>query len=130
MNTSIFYVILAVGIAFGITWLVSYLRRKNLLKQEDLLFAAKVLDLSVKIINELELQREEEIKRISLVVQDSLEYAISIFNSEIDVIENAYEYALDLCLALDIELTDNRKEIIRELITITFNNYYIDFVEV
>lgn len=130
MNTSIFYVILAVGIAFGITWLVSYLRRKDLLKQEDLLFAAKVLDLSVKIISELELQREEEIKRISLVVQDSLEYAISIFNSEIDVIENAYEYALDLCLALDIELTDNRKEIIRELITITFNNHYIDFVEV
>lgn len=130
MNTSIFYVILAVGIAFGITWLVSYLRRKDLLKQEDLLFAAKILDLSVKIINELELQREEEIKRISLVVQDSLEYAISIFNSEIDVIENAYEYALDLCLALDIELTDNRKEIIRELITITFNNHYIDFVEV
>lgn len=130
MNTSIFYVILAVGIAFGITWLVSYLRRKDLLKQEDLLFAAKILDLSVKIINELELQREEEIRRISLVVQDSLEYAISIFNSEIDVIENAYEYALDLCLALDIELTDNRKEIIRELITITFNNHYIDFVEV
>ena len=130
MNTSILYVILAIGIAFGITWLVSYLRRKDLLKQEDLLFAAKILDLSVKIINELELQREEEIRRISLVVQDSLEYAISIFNSEIDVIENAYEYALDLCLALDIELTDNRKEIIRELITITFNNHYIDFVEV
>lgn len=129
MDTTILYVILAVGIAFGVAYLVSYLRRKNLLKQEDLLFAIKILDLSMGIVEELKIYKDKDIKTISLIVRDSLEFGISLYNTEEDVKENAVEYAYDLCLSFDIELTDNRKEIIKELIEITFNEKYIDFIE-
>lgn len=129
MDTTILYVLLSVGIAFGVAYLVSYLRRKNLVNKEDLLFATKALNLSTKIVDELNLKHEKEIKVISQIVIDSLEFGISLYNTEESVIENAYNYACDLCLSMDIELTDARKEIMRELINITFQNQYIDFVE-
>ena len=129
MDTSILYVILAIGIAFGVAYLVSYLRRKNLLKQEDLMFAVKALDLSLKVVSEMRLDKESQIKKISQIVIYSLEFGISLYNTEEDVKENAVEYAYDLCLSFDIELTDNRKEMIQELIEITFNEKYIGFIE-
>lgn len=129
MDSSILYIILAVGIAFGVAYLVSYLRRKNLLKQEDLMFAVKALDLSSKVIDELNLQHQPEIKRISQVVIDSLEYAITFYQDDADIINNAYDYAIELCGVLDIELNEERKNIIRELISITFQNKYMDSIE-
>lgn len=129
MDTTILYVILAVGIAFGVAYLVSYLRRKNLLKQEDLMFAIKALDLSLKIVSEMRLDKEKEIKNLSIIIIDSLEFGISLYDTEEDVKENALEYAYELCNSFNIELTDNRKEIIKELIEITFNEKYIDFIE-
>mgnify|MGYP001217424653 FL=1 len=129
MDATILYVILAIGIAFGVAYLVSYLRRKNLLKQEDLMFAVKALDLSLKVVSEMRLDKESQIKKISQIVIDSLEFGISLYNTEEDVKENAVEYAYDLCLSFDIELTDNRKEMIQELIEITFNEKYIGFIE-
>lgn len=129
MDTSILYVILAIGIAFGVAYLVSYLRRKNLLKKEDLMFAIKTLGLSLKVVSEMKLDKESQIKKISQIVIDSLEFGISLYNTEEDVKANAVEYAYELCNTFDIELTDNRKEVIRELIEITFNEKYIDFIE-
>ena len=129
MDTTILYVLLSVGIAFGVAYLVSYLRRKNLLKQEDLMFAIKALDLTIAIVDELNLKHETEIKQISQIVIDSLEFGVSLYNTEEDVKDNAIEYAYELCNSFDIELTDNRKEIIKELIEITFNEKYIDFIE-
>lgn len=129
MDTTILYVILAVGITFGVAYLVSYLRRKNLLKQEDLMFAIKALDLSLKVVSEMRLDKESEIKFISQAVIDSLEFGISLYDTEEDVKENALEYAYELCNSFNIELTENRKDIIKELIEITFNEKYIDFIE-
>lgn len=129
MDTTILYVILATSIAFGVAYLVSYLRRKNLVNKEDLKFATKALDLTIAIVDELNLKHEKEVKQISQIVIDSLEFGISLYNTEEDVKDNALEYAYDLCLSMNIGLTDERKEIMRELIEITFQNKYIDFVE-
>jgi len=128
MDTTILNVLLSAGIAFGVPYLVSYLRRKNLVNKEDLMFAIKALDLSLKVVSEMRLDKEKEIKTISQIVIDSLEFGILFYNTKEDVIDNAIEYAYELCIAMNIELTDNRKEIIKELINITFNKKYIDFV--
>lgn len=129
MDTSIFYVILSVGIAFGLTWLISYFRKKKIFEKEDLLTAIKILDLNLRIVGELNLQKEDKIKSISEIVIDSLEFAISYYDNPEDIIQNAYNYALDVCLAFNIEMTEQRENILWELINITFNNKYIDFVE-
>lgn len=129
MDTSIFYVLLSVGIAFGLTWLLSYMRKNKIFEQEDLLRAIKILDLNLRIVSELRLDKEKEILQISQIVIDALEYGIDYYNNPDDVIENANNYALELCAVFGIEMTDSRREILWELINITFNNKYIDFVE-
>lgn len=129
MDYTIFYVFLAIGIAFGVTYLVSYFRRKNVLKQEDLMFAISMLGLSLKIVSELRIDKEEEIKNLTNIIIDSLEYAISSFDTAQDVKNNAYKYALELCEVMGIELTDSRKDLLMELITIVFNDKYIQFIE-
>lgn len=128
MDYTVLYMILAAGVAFGIAYVVSYLRKKDLVGKENLLFAIKILDLSMKVVNELSLEKEEFIADIAIIVRDSLEYAISLYNDEQRILENAYDYAIDLCLALEIELTDNRKDIIRELVHIAFGNYYTNLI--
>ncbi len=129
MDTSIFYVILSVGIAFGLTWLISYFRKKKIFEKEDLLTAIKILDLNLRIVGELNLQKEDKIKSISEIVIDSLEFAISYYDNPEDIIQNAYNYALDVCLAFNIEMTEQRENILWELINVTFDNKYIDFIE-
>ena len=129
MDTSMFYVLLSVGIAFGLTWLLSYMRKNKIFEQEDLLRAIKILDLNLRIVSELRLDKEKEILQISQIVIDALEYGIDYYNNPDDVIENANNYALELCAVFGIEMTDSRREILWELINITFNNKYIDFVE-
>lgn len=128
MDYTVLYMILVAGVAFGIAYVVSYLRKKDLVGKENLLFAIKILDLSMKVVNELNLEKEEFIADIAIIVRDSLEYAISLYNDEQRILENAYDYAIDLCLALEIELTDNRKDIIRELVHIAFSNYYKNLI--
>ena len=129
MDYTVLYMFLAIGIAFGIAYLVSHLRRKNIIKQEDLKFAMNLLGIGLKIVSELNLQKEAEVVRISEIVVDSLEYAISFFDTEQDVINNAYKYSLELCEVIKIDLTDSRKDLLMELITIVFNNNYIQFIE-
>ena len=129
MDTSIFYVLLSVGIALGLTWLLSYIRKNKIFEQEDLLRAIKLLDLNLRVVSELRLDKEEEVLQISQIVIDALEYGINYYNNPDDVIKNANDYALELCAILGIEMTESRREILWELINITFNNKYIDFVE-
>lgn len=129
MDYTILYMFLAIGIAFGIAYLVSHLRRKDIVKQEDLKFAISLLGIGMRIVSELRLDKEVEIANISQVIVDSLEYAISFYDTEKDVIHNAYNYSLELCDVLGIELTDSRKDLLMELITIVFNDKYIKFIE-
>ena len=129
VDYSVLYMILAVVIAAGLAYIVSVARRKNIIKQEDLLFAIKALDLSLKTVSELRLDQEEEIVRLTEIIIDSLEYAVSFFDTEMDIICNAYAYSLELCDIARIELTETRKDLLMELITIVFNDKYIQFIE-
>lgn len=129
MDYTVLYMFLAIGVTFGITYLVSYLRRNNKLSQEDLILVRDMLGIGVKVISELRLDKETELVNLSNVIIDSLEYAISFFNTEQDVINNAYSFSLELCDVHGIELTESRKDLLLQLITIVFNDNYIQFIE-
>lgn len=129
MDYTFLYVLIAIGLTVGLTYLISYLRRENVVDVNDLRLSMEMLNIGMKIVSELRLDKEEEIFRISSIVLQSLEYSISLFDSEEIIIENAIEYAHELCEIMSIELTESRKEIIRDLITLTFNNQYKDMIE-
>lgn len=125
MDYTIFYVLGVVVFTIVLIFATSYARKKKIFTSEDLLFAIKVLDLSSKIIDELQLQKEKQIRSITEIVISSLEFAVSNFANRDEIIVNAYEYAVEMCNKLEIELNEQRKEIIRELIIITLNNKYL-----
>lgn len=118
MDYTIFWIIGIIAITIGSVYLVSYLRKKNYVAKEDLIFVSELLNLSLKIIDELNLEKEKQIKKISQIVIDAINFSIGLYDDEIDLINKSYDYALELCKQAEIEITENRKEIIRELIII------------
>ena len=129
MDYTILYIFLAIGVAFGLAYSVAYLRRKNIVNQDDLKLAMQMLDIGMRVVSELRLDKEVEILKIADIVKDSLEYAISMYDIESDVINNAYIYSLELCEKMNVELTETRKELLMDLIIIVFNDNYIQFIK-
>jgi hypothetical protein len=126
VDISVLYMLGAVAIVLGLTMFISWMRRSKYIVTEDLLFIAKVLDLSLSIIDELDLQKESEIKQIGKIVYDAIEFGIANYTNPDEVKNNAYNYAIELCNVLNIKITDKRKEIIKELLVIGLQNKYLN----
>ena len=129
MDYTVLYIFLAIVIAVGITIVVKKLREKGKLSQEDLLMAINLLNLSKRVVSELRLDKEEQLLTISGLVIDGLEYAASNFDDTQDILENAYAFALEISVVLGVELDENRKELLRDLIVIVFNATYKPEIE-
>ena len=123
MDYTVFYVIGFAMFSVGLVFLTSYLRRNNLIKSADLVFAISVLNLTVEVISELKLEKEKEVRSIAEIVVDSLQFASVTENlTREETISMAYDHAVDLCLSFNIELNERRKNIIMQLLIFTFNN--------
>lgn len=122
MDYTVFWIISIIASVIGLVYLVSYLRKKNYVAKEDLIFVSELLNLSLKIIDELNLEKEKQIKKISQIVVDAINFSIGLYDDETELVNKSYEYAIELCKQTGIEITENRKEIIRELIIIGLQN--------
>lgn len=125
MDASIIFIIGIVILILGFSIGLMYADKKDYIDLEGLINISKMFDLSMRIINELNLTQEKYIKLIGDIVNDSLEYAKSYFDTNKDIIEESYKYALELCEQFNIELTEERQKIIKELIMIGLGNKYI-----
>lgn len=125
MDTSIIFIIGIVILILGFSIGLMYADKKDYIDLEGLINISKMFDLSMRIINELNLTQEKYIKLIGDIVNDSLEYAKSYFDTNKDIIEESYKYALELCEQFNIEITEERQKIIKELIMIGLGNKYI-----
>lgn len=122
MDLTILYILGIVVLSVGLVALGKYLRSKNLVKAEDLMFAMKTLQLSVDIAGQLNLQNENKIKSIAEIVSASIDYVNKNMQDEENKVANAESYAYNLCDMLDVQLTDERKSIINQLIELALNN--------
>jgi hypothetical protein len=105
-------VIGVVGLVFG----VAYLRKNNYVKESDLVFVSTVLGIGIEILDEMNLAKEKEILKITSIVQDSINFAVGMFDNTNDTYEKACEYAYNMCEQAGIQLTDSRRNIIQQLI--------------
>jgi hypothetical protein len=121
MDYTFLIVLLIVVSLFGLTTLAIYLRKKNVVTAEDLLFSANLLGLSIQIINQLNLQHEDKIREISNIVIDAVDYVVKNMDESNNRVQVAYDYALIMCDNLKITLTDERKVILKELIELSFS---------
>lgn len=122
--TMIYCLIMVVGVVL-LTYIVSKLRKSNVISTEDLNFVQHLFNISMLLIDELNLKNEDKILQISNVVLIALEYATAIASGTENVSEIAIKKCYDLCKELGIELTDNRKLILNQLIQLGLSNRYV-----
>ena len=121
MDFTIIYIILIVALTIGLILVGKYVREKQIIKSEDLTFAVSVLQLSTAIVSELKLDKEKEIKTISQIVVSAVTFVNNSTNVS-DINQTALDYALNLCVELKLEVTDERKTIIKQLIDLTLSS--------
>lgn len=125
INTDIFMivgiVIFAIALAIGIRKLMEHKK----IQQEDLRFVVSLFNLSLSIVDELDLKSENHIKELGRIVQDSLNFCIELTNTE-EINEKATLYAYNMCSDLGIKLNDNRKQIISVLIQMGIKDKFIN----
>jgi Tfp pilus assembly protein PilE len=116
VDMTIIYVIGIVVVVVGMVFGIAYLRKNNYVKESDLIFVSSILGIGIEILEELNLDKEKEILKISGIVQDSINFAIGMFDNVDNTYEKACEYAYNLCEQSGIQVTDSRRNIIQQLI--------------
>ena len=121
MDYSIIWIILTLVGLIGFAFLIRYSTNKGYVKESDINFVIAMFDLTMAIVDELDLQKEKEIKNIATYVDLGLKFAkkISANDNMYDVI---VDYTIDLCETNNIEVTDQRKLIIQQLTQIALND--------
>lgn len=123
MELQFIYMLIMIGFVILITIGSKKMRESKIVSSSDLSFAILTLKLSLDVVDELNLKKEKEIKTLATIVVEAIDYSISIMEGSYDnLVEVATQYAYDTCLAFEIELTDNRKDIVQQLIKIAIQN--------
>ena len=121
MDYTVLYVIGTAIFVVLFSIVIKILIDKKILTKEVVSFVAKTFNLTSKLVDELNLKKEKQILMIADIVNDSIEYILAIMDNPNSMVDEAYNYAVDKCLAFGIELTDNRKDILRQLIVAGLN---------
>lgn len=132
MDYSIFIIIGILGIAIGIVIGIKYLQRKGIITKEDVLTVARVFDLTLNIVKELKLEKEDKIRLIGDIVNDGIQYVLAVFdnNEDIDKLaEEVYDFVVDKCITFNIELNENRINIIKALIEVGLDKVLVKVVD-
>lgn len=116
------YIIILVAVAIGIAISTKILKKKGIIDNDDLLAIAKAFDLSLKVVAELNLNKEKEILYLGQVVYEAVDFALTISDNLDNMVDSAIEYIEDQCREFGIELTENRRSIVVTLVTIGLSN--------
>lgn len=132
MDYSIFIIIGILGIAIGIVIGTKYLQRKGIVTKEDVLTVARVFGLTLNIVKELKLEKEDKIRLIGDIVNDGIQYVLAVFdnNEDIDKLaDEVYDFVVDKCITFNIELNENRINIIKALIEVGLDKVLVKVVD-
>ena len=115
MDMDVMYTLLVVAVALvGAYLLTKYTK----FKKDDLETVKALFNLSVAVIDELNLKNEDKILEIATIVNSSIDYAIVFSEDNVELEDVAFEYCVKVCKQLDINIDENRTTILKELIGI------------
>ena len=115
MDIDIIYTLLVVAVALvGAYLLTKYTK----IKKDDLETVKTLFNLSVAVIDELNLKNEDKILEIATIVNSSIDYAIVFSEDNVELEDVAFEYCVKVCKQLNINIDGNRTSILKELIGI------------
>lgn len=99
--------------------------RNGMVKASDIKLVQQIFKLTTSLIDEMNLEQEKQIMNISQIVISSIDFAIVISNEDADIKDAAYKQAISICEQFKLDLSDSRKQLIRQLIDIGLDTIYI-----
>lgn len=115
MDIDVIYTLLVVTVALAGAYLLT---KYTKFKKDDLETVKTLFNLSVAVIDELNLKGEDKILEIATIVNSSIDYAIVFSEDNVELEDVAFEYCVKVCKQLNINIDENRTVILKELIGI------------
>lgn len=115
MDIDVIYTLLVVAVALAGAYLLT---KYTKFKKDDLETVKALFNLSVAVIDELNLKNEDKILEIATIVNSSIDYAIVFSGDNVELEDVAFEYCVNVCKQLNINIDENRTTILKELIGI------------
>ena len=115
MDIDIIYTLLVVTVALAGAYLLT---KYTKIKKDDLETVKTLFNLSIAVIDELNLKSEDKILEIATIVNSSIDYAIVFSEDNVELEDVAFEYCVKVCKQLNINIDENRTTILKELIGI------------
>ena len=115
MDIDIIYTLLVVAVALAGAYLLT---KYTKIKKDDLETVKTLFNLSIAVIDELNLKSEDKILEIATIVNSSIDYAIVFSEDNVELEDVAFEYCVKVCKQLNINIDGNRTSILKELIGI------------
>ena len=115
MDMDVMYTLLVVAVALAGAYLLT---KYTKFKKDDLETVKALFNLSVAVIDELNLKNEDKILEIATIVNSSIDYAIVFSGDNVELEDVAFEYCVNVCKQLNINIDENRTTILKELIGI------------
>ena len=115
MDMDVMYTLLVVAVALAGAYLLT---KYTKIKKDDLETVKALFNLSVAVIDELNLKNEDKILEIATIVNSSIDYAIVFSGDNVELEDVAFEYCVNVCKQLNINIDENRTTILKELIGI------------
>ena len=115
MDMDVMYTLLVVAVALAGAYLLT---KYTKFKKDDLETVKALFNLSVAVIDELNLKNEDKILEIATIVNSSIDYAIVFSGDNVELEDVAFEYCVNVCKQLNINIDGNRTAILKELIGI------------
>ena len=115
MDIDIIYTLLVVAVALAGAYLLT---KYTKIKKDDLETVKTLFNLSIAVIDELNLKSEDRILEIATIVNSSIDYAIVFSENNVELENVAFEYCVNVCKQLNINIDENRTFILKELIGI------------
>ena len=115
MDIDVIYTLLVVAVALAGAYLLT---KYTKIKKDDLETVKALFNLSVAVIDELNLKNEDKILEIATIVNSSIDYAIVFSGDNVELEDVAFEYCVNVCKQLNINIDGNRTVILKELIGI------------
>ena len=115
MDIDVIYTLLVVAVALAGAYLLT---KYTKIKKDDLETVKALFNLSVAVIDELNLKNEDKILEIATIVNSSIDYAIVFSGDNVELEDVAFEYCVNVCKQLNINIDENRTTILKELIGI------------
>ena len=113
MDYSLLYAIIIAGLMAVISYLIT---KKITISKNELQIVQQIFKLSTGIIDELNLKNEDKILQISQIIDSGITFAIVLDDENQK--EMVKRYTFEQCKLFGIELTEQRINIIEQLIDI------------